>query len=99
MPFINKSIESGLSGYFTELEQEISCGIKIPYSILELVSLLKPGNLALVHYSGFEDQQYYHEAILTGESFSQWTKEILNINQVSTNCLIPVAGEIYKIDV
>ncbi|MCK4745956.1 MAG: MBL fold metallo-hydrolase, partial [Bacteroidales bacterium] len=78
--------------YFKQLGKEWNVATQ-PFTILEFLNRIGPQKVALVHYSGSEDQKYYGEPMLTAGELEDWVKETASDGGIDSAFIIPEAGE------
>ena len=46
----------------------------------------------LVHYSGLEDEKYYHEAVLDRSGLEAWVTDMARLQGMSSRFMVPLSG-------
>ena len=77
--------------YFEQLEKEWNLATQ-PFTILEFLKRVEAKKVVLVHYSGNEDQKYYHMPMCTPGQLGDWVNEVALAAGIRSACIIPNPG-------
>ncbi len=68
-----------------------------PWTLLEFLRRVTPGQVVLVHYSGTTDLKYHGEEILTAGELAAWATETASGAGTATRFIVPAAGQVLEI--
>ncbi|NOZ45373.1 MAG: MBL fold metallo-hydrolase [Chlorobi bacterium] len=69
----------------------------IDYCVLDFVNHINAKNVYLVHYSGAEDEKYYHQEILNKENLRNWINYESKLLNINSNFIVPKATDIIPV--
>jgi len=95
----HQSIQNGIGKkYFEELLSDYKSIDDFTFTILNLVKRVKPKNVFLVHYSGFEDVRCYQSMQLTREELKEWIDGLKKKEGIKDTVFsVPPTGDIYQL--
>lgn len=95
-PHINKSSANYCRCFDYFFNQEIKVD-SFCFSVLDLLKKIKPKSVALIHYSGDEDERYYNERRLNEKELQKWMLEPIIIEDQNIYFLVPCVSQHIKI--
>lgn len=95
-PHINKSSANYYRSFDYFLNQEIKID-DLDFSVFDFVKRIQPAQVALIHYSGNEDENYYDEKCMSESELQDWINDLKSRNKLKTSFLVPYVGQHIKI--
>ncbi len=93
-----RSFEPVTHGFLDDFLHEQRHCHDLCWTIRDFVERVQPQKVQLVHYSGYEDQQYHGEAILTDEQLLAWVERTVDRGGQAGFWGVPQPGNIFTLD-
>ncbi len=74
---LQKTHDTSLADYFKNFLAQNNDYKNIPFTIIDFINKTGIRNIKLVHYSGYHDENYYGEEIMSRRKLKNWAKNLL----------------------
>lgn len=92
-PHLNNKISDNYCrcfDYFLNREIQIT---DFAYTISSFIKLIEPKRLALIHYSGGEDEKYYSKKVLSDSELKIWIENEFSDLNIETEIIVPYVSQ------
>ena len=96
-PHLQIPYNNNVNAYFSEFLKENPDASNLVFSIIDFLKKCRIPVVNLIHYSGYEDQNIYHQKILIDNDLEMWANEISRKENIDSQVVVPKAGNIFKL--